>query len=159
MSDAAFKDGAEQALRLRAESPDDLSVVSALVQDALGQTSRIAWAPRHRRFTLLLNRFRWEDAPNAKRLKRPYERVQSLLVVNSVVKARGSGIDSSDADLVFSLLSIGFETGDDGTGTVRLILAGDGEIALDVECLDVTLNDVTRPYLATAKSTPSHPDT
>ena len=47
---------------------------------------------------------------------------------------------------MLSLLALVFEPGEDGAGTLRLILAGDGEIALEVECLDVTLADVTRPY-------------
>ena len=57
---------------------------------------------------------------------------------------------------MLSLLALAFEPGADGTGTVRLVLAGDGEIALDVETLDVTLADVTRPYLAQAHAAPKH---
>ena len=37
---------------------------------------------RHRRFSLLVNRFRWEDAPAAERQGRPFERVQALLAVD-----------------------------------------------------------------------------
>ena len=62
-----------------------------------------------------------------------------------------SGVDPRDRDLVLSLLSLTFEPGEDGAGTLRLILAGDGEIALDVECLDVRLADVTRPYIARSR--------
>jgi DUF2948 family protein len=154
--DARFEDGAERPLRLRAESPDDLAVISALVQDAVAQTSEIAWASRHRRFTLLVNRFRWEDAEAAERHGRPFERVRALLVIGGVLRARASGVDPRDRDLVLSLLALGFEPGEDGTGTLHLVLAGDGEIALDVEALDVTLADVTRPYEAPSGHRPSH---
>ena len=92
MSDARFEDGAERAIRLRAETPEDIAVISALLQDAVGETGRIAWAAKHRRFTLLLNRFRWEDAAGAARQKRPYERVQTLLSVESVLRARSNGV-------------------------------------------------------------------
>ena len=37
-----------------------------------------------------------------------------------------------------------------------MILAGDGAIALQVETLDVTLRDVSRPYLAPSGRVPSH---
>jgi hypothetical protein len=154
--DARFEDGAERPLRLRAESPDDLAVISALVQDAVVQSSEIAWARRHRRFTLLVNRFRWEDAAAAERQDRPFERVRALLVVDGVLRARTSGVDPSDRDLVLSLLALGYEPGEDGAGTLRLVLAGDGEIALDVEALEVTLADVTRPYEAPSGHRPSH---
>ena len=154
--DARFEDGAERPLRLRAESPEDLTVISALLQDAIAQTSEIAWVRRNRRFSLLVNRFRWEDAPAAERQGRSFERVQAVLAVGSVLGARTSGVDPQDRDLVLELLALVFEPGEDGAGILRLILAGDGEIALDVECVDVTLTDVTRPYLA--RGLPSHPD-
>ena len=48
--DARFEDGAERPLRLRAESAEDLAVISALMQDAVVQTSDIAWARRRHRF-------------------------------------------------------------------------------------------------------------
>jgi hypothetical protein len=41
-----------------------------------------------------------------------------------------------------------------GTGRVVLTLAGDGAIAAQAECLDVTLRDVTRPYLAPSGKAP-----
>lgn len=156
--DARFEDGVERPLRLRAESADDLAVISALLQDAVAQSGEIAWARRRRRFSLLVNRFRWEDAEHARRQGRPFERVQSLLVFDDVLAARSDGVDPADKDLILALLSIGFEPGEDGAGTVRLVLAGDGEIALGVECLDVTLADVTRPYEAPSGQAPHHPD-
>jgi hypothetical protein len=156
IEDARFEDGAERPLRLRAETPDDLAVIAALVQDAVAQTSEIAWARRHHRFALLINRFRWEDADAAAREGRPFERVQALLSIDGVLKARANGVDPRDRDLVLALLSLAFEPAADGAGTLRLMLAGDGEIALDVECLDVTLADVSRPYLARARAAPKH---
>lgn len=153
--DARFEDGAERPLRVRAEDAEDLAVLSALVQDAVAPTSEIAWARRRRRFALLVNRFRWEDAPAAERQGRAFERVQAILAVEGVLRARTSGIDPADRDLVLELLALVFEPGAEGAGTLRLVVAGDGEIALDVECLDVSLTDVTRPY--EARSKPAHP--
>ena len=90
--DARFEDGAERPLRLRAETAEDLAVISALVQDAVGQTSDIAWMPRHRRFTLLLNRFRWEDSARARRQNRPFERVRCLLTIESATRVRAGQV-------------------------------------------------------------------
>ena len=59
-------------------------------------------------------------------------------------------------DLVISLLTIEFTPGEDGAGEVILTLAGDGAIRLDVEVLDVILQDVTRPYIAPSRKTPTH---
>lgn len=158
MADATFEDGAEQALRLRAETTDDLAVISTFVQDSVGQNAEISWLAKKHRFAILLNRFRWEDRAKAEQQGRPYERVQSMLVVESTLNVTAQGLDPSDKDMAFELLSISFEAGEDGAGQVILTLAGDGAIALDVECLDVTLSDVSRPYVARSTHVPTHPD-
>lgn len=38
-----------------------------------------------------------------------------------------------------------------------MTLAGDGEIAIEVECLSIRLEDVTRPYIAPSRKAPKHP--
>jgi hypothetical protein len=43
-------------------------------------------------------------------------------------------------------------------GRLTLVLAGDGAVALDVETLEVTLRDVTRPYVAVSGKAPDHPE-
>jgi len=157
-NDAKFEDGSEKPLRLRAEGADDLAVIAALVQDAVFPASEMTWDKGRRRFAILLNRFRWEDLPRAKARKRPYERVQAVLVVSDVLKVQSQGVERGDKDLILSLLSIDFEAGADGAGRVILTFAGDGAIALYVECLDVVLKDVTRPYIAPSRSVPKHPE-
>ncbi len=155
--DARFDDGRQSALRLRALDADDLQVISALVQDAVFPITEMSWKRRHRRFAILLNRFRWEDAPAAERHKRSFERAQAVLTIEDVQRVATQGLDLSDRDAVLSILSIGFEPGEDGTGRLVLTLAGDGAVAIDVECLEVTLRDVTRPYVAPSGRAPSHP--
>ena len=157
MADAKFSDGVEQALRLKAETVEDLEVISTFIQDAVGQNTEISWLAKKHRFGILLNRFRWEDKAKAEQQGRPYERVQSMLVVDSTLKVSAQGLDPSDKDMAFELLSISFEAGEDGAGQVILTLAGDGTIALDVECMDVTLRDVSRPYIARSSQVPTHP--
>jgi hypothetical protein len=156
--DARFEDGGDRPLRLMALDADGLKVVSALAQDAVFPVTEMKWEPRKRRFSLLVNRFRWEDADLAAARGRAVERVQSVLSVSDVEKVQSQGLEKNQTDLVLSLLSISFEAGDDGTGRLILTLAGDGAIALNVEALDVTLQDVTRPYVAPSKHMPSHPE-
>jgi len=154
--DARFEDGGEAPLNLGALDGDDLAVLSALAQDAVFPATEMQWRPAERRFALLINRFRWEDAPKAERRGRPVERVQAVLVVDNVLGVASQGIDRRDGDTILSLLSVAFEAGEDGTGFVLLTLAGDGAIRLKVEALEVTLKDVTRPYKAPSGKAPSH---
>jgi hypothetical protein len=158
MADARFEDAGEEPLYLAALEGDDLPVISALVQDAVFPITEMTWQPGKRRFALLLNRFRWEDQAAAEKRGRAYERVRSVLVVSDVLKVSTQGIDRTDKDTVLSLLSVAFEPGADGTGRVLMVLAGDGAIALEVEALDVTLKDVTRPYVAPSHHVPGHPE-
>ncbi|MDA9865396.1 DUF2948 family protein [bacterium] len=156
--DARFEDGAEKPLRLKAETPEDLAVVAALVQDAVLPANEMRWVKSKRQFACFLNRFRWEDKPTAERRGRDFERVQAVLMISDVLSVSHQGIDARDADTVLSLLTLAFEPGEDGTGRLVLTLAGDGAVRLDVETLDVTLQDVTRPYRAPSRKAPSHPE-
>ncbi|MFO7921190.1 MAG: DUF2948 family protein [Nioella sp.] len=155
MTDARFEDGGEAPLRLKALDAEDLTVVSALVQDAVFPITEMRWDRARRRFALLVNRFRWEEG--ARIGEHPPERVQSVLVIEDVMAVASQGIDRDDRDAVLSLLALDWQPGEDGTGRLVLVLAGDGAIAVDVECIDVTLRDVTRPYLAPSRKVPDHP--
>jgi len=156
--DATFEDGREAPLRLKALDAEDLAVLAALVQDAVFPAAEMQWDRKARRFAFLLNRFRWEDAPKAEARKRGYERVQTVLAVEDVIKVQSQGVDKSDPDMVFSLLAIAFIPSEDGAGRLEFTLAGDGVIALEVEALEVILQDVTRPYVAPSHKAPSHPE-
>ena len=153
--DARFEDADERPLRLKAENADDIPVISALLQDAICPVSEIRWETARRQFALLANRFRWEDRDRAERRNRPVERVQSLLIVDDVARVRTSGVPRDEGTLL-SILAIEFAAGDDGTGQLEITLAGDGAFALSVECLNLRLQDVTRPYVAPSRKTPSH---
>lgn len=154
--DARFEDAAEAPLALLACDAEDLAVISALVQDAVLPATEMRWQPRARRFAMLLNRFRWEDRDHALARRRPVERVRALLVIEDVLRVASQGLAPGDTAPVLSLLALGFEPGADGTGRLVITLSGDGALALDVECLSVSLRDVTRPYRAPSGRMPSH---
>jgi Protein of unknown function (DUF2948) len=156
MTDAGFEDGADQSLRLIAQDVDSLGVFAALLQDAVFPITEMTYAKPRRRFALLLNRFRWEDRDAADRAGRKYERVQSLLVFEDVLSVQTNGIDRSEKDSVLSLLDMRFDQGQDGMGSLTLLLAGGGAIALQLESLDATLRDTTRPYFAPSGKAPDH---
>ena len=154
--DARFEDGREAPLRLKALDAEDLQVLAALAQDAVFPSAEMRWDRKARRFAILLNRFRWEDAERAKKRGRAVERVQSVLSVEDVLRVQSQGVDPTDTETVYSLLSVGFIPAEDGMGRVELTLAGDGVIGIEVEALEVLLRDVTRPYAAPSGKVPGH---
>ena len=151
--DARFEDGAERPLNLGAMDLDDLKVIAALVQDAVFPITEMRYDRKARRFVLLINRFRWEDTAKARNAP---ERVQALLAFDTVLGVATQGLERGDKDTVLSLLTMAWEAGEAPAGKLVLTLAGDGAIRLDCEALDVTLKDVTRPYVAPSKQTPRH---
>lgn len=150
MTDARFHDADSRPLRLWATDPTDLQVISALCQDAVLPASEMRWQAGARRFAMLLNRFRWEGG------SRMPERVQCLLTAGDATGVRGQGMTPGDSGTVLSLLAIEWRPGEDGTGHLRLTFAGDGEIEVACDCLDVALHDVTRPHRAVSGRTPEH---
>jgi hypothetical protein len=137
-------------LRLMAEDVADLDIVGAAVQDALVRVGEMSFDKKARRFTIMLNRFRWETAGESG----PYERVRAALSFDGVLGVKSRRVRHDSGEALASLLSVGFIPEEEPPGgVVRLLLAGGGEIAIDVECLDAVLVD-TGP----AWSTPRRPD-
>ena len=105
-----------------------------------------------RRFTIETNRFRWEDIDPKRKTQM---RVRTIVGIDGVLSVKARGLNKSDPELVVSLLSVEFEPGDASpAGQLKLLFAGDGEIILDVECLDVTLLDSDTQW--STKHTPDH---
>ncbi|HWF64232.1 MAG TPA: DUF2948 family protein [Rhizomicrobium sp.] len=138
--------------KLKAGDAEDLEVISARLQDAVGRLKDFVWLPKERRFAVLLNRFRWEET------KGPGTRVQAALRFDGVSKVQSQNVKLGAPEAVVSLLAIRFTPlgGDDPGGVVELTLAGGGAFRLTVECIDAELADLTRPWTARAK--PDHKD-
>ena len=151
-NDAKYEDGADSPLKLIAVDSEDLKVIATLVQDAVIPLSEISWRPKENRFALLINRARWEDQVEMSSI----ERVQSVLVFDDISKVSTLGIDQNISENILSLLTITWEASSDTTGVFQLVFSGNSIISLNAECINILLQDVTRPYQATSKKRPKH---
>ncbi len=125
-------------LRLQAIDAEDLSVVSAHLQDALLRVGDLAYLPRKRRFALIASRFDW-SAQAVGRL----ERCRTALHFESVLGVRYTGVARDRPDGVLELLAISFEPGKTSPeGQIRLIFAAGAVILLDVDCIEAQLCDL-----------------
>jgi len=139
-------------LRLMARSAEDVTVISAALQDAIGQLGDFQFDATARRFTLLVNRYRWEAA----RPRRAGERVRTAIQIDSVLAAKSRNLRQGAPDAVVELLAMSFEPGETPPeGQLIFTFSGDGELRLSVECVDLILADVSRPWRARAR--PEHP--
>lgn len=137
-------------LRLLAQDSDDIPVISALVQDAVVRPSEVCLDARHRRFVLLMNRFRWEEAEQEPR------RVRTALRIEGVMKAARKGWPAdnrgaADPEAVLELLAVTVTPGEEGAATLDLDFAGPAAVRLEVECVEIALEDLTDPWPARAK--------
>ncbi|MFN7416485.1 MAG: DUF2948 family protein [Alphaproteobacteria bacterium] len=136
------------ALKLLAEDAEDLEVVAAALQDAVLKIGDIAWEAKARRLTLTLNRYRWGAAEP--------ERVRTAVQVGSVLGVQTRRLRRNAREAVVELLTLSFEPGEAPGGRLVFRFAGDADLAVEVECIDLVLADVSEPWAA--KSEPRHED-
>lgn len=134
-------------LKLVALDEQDLSVVSAHVQDAVAKVGDLAFRPAERRFVAALNRFVWENRQGL--LRRNNERRRSALHFEAVRGVSSTGISRNRPEDVLSLLAVRFEPGaEPPAGTVELIFSGDATIRLDVDYIEAGLADLGAAWAA-----------
>jgi hypothetical protein len=147
-----------EELKLVALDKDDISVVSAHVQDALVKVADVFWRPRERRFVMALNRFDWMNAVDAGGPKivgnndnlPDYRRCRTALRFERVIGCKCRGLNQTAKDATLNLLAVEFAESDAPAGTVTLTFSGGGAIRLEVECLEAELADLGEVYAAAA---------
>lgn len=142
----------KNGLRWQAEDSHDLTLLSSALQDGIVEVGNISYDRKGRNFTLLLSRFRWELDDYGKG-----QRVAAALRIDSVLAVKARGINRTNPEGKAVLLSCEFVADDEPpSGQMRLVFAGGGEIAIDVECIDAMLVDIANPRNARAR--PDHSD-
>lgn len=125
-------------LRLLAEDAEGLGIIASAVQDSLVKPQDLKLDSRSRTFGLEINRFQWERA--GKRM--PFFRSRAVLAFAGVQGVRSRAV-SRDIDAVHSLIDIRFTAGGEApAGVITLVFAGNTQVELNVECIDVTLVDI-----------------
>lgn len=146
-----MSDPVAEPLKLIALDADDLSVISAHLQDAVLKRGDIAWLPAERRFALALRRFDWEGAGQGQKRRR-----LAALHFERVTAARSTKIGAGANDTVLSLLAVTFDETDSPAGEVTLHFSDGAAIRLAVECIEAQMKDLGPIWEAIA--TPGHPD-
>ena len=142
-----------ELLKLMALDKEDLSIVSAYMQDAVFKTADLEYSAADRRFLIVGNRFVWEDAGGRRR--RSFERRRAALPFNRVDAVRSRGI-ARNGDDVLSLLTVNFVPGDAApAGRIELIFSGDAAVELEVECVEAQLSDLGAAWQTGFR--PNHP--
>ncbi|MBS7696313.1 MULTISPECIES: DUF2948 family protein [unclassified Chelatococcus] len=136
-------------IKLIALDHEDLSVISAHLQDALLRVEDLTYLPHRRCFAMALHRFDWEGPAEGK----PQRRLAALHF-NQVERVRRNKIDPASNGEVFNLLAIDFIETEAPSGLVLLLFSGGAAIELRVECIEAQLRDLGPVWDAPAR--PNH---
>lgn len=128
-------------LRLRAEDPDDLAVISACLQDALVPVRDLAYDAEDRTFLLVANRFRWEDGLRRAVEEGGFARILCGVTFREVAAVSYTGFRRSDDGRILALLAIRYED-----GVVRLEFSGCASIRLEIARIFCQARDLGEPW-------------
>jgi hypothetical protein len=170
--------GPDRAFRVRAESLDDLEILSAMLQDAIVPISEISWQRSDQRFVLMAQRFRWENGPRGGQIDQGpdalgdaktrdeeardeeagepapsdwFERVTCALRFENVTAVRANGIDLANRGQMLELLSLHVND-----GGLDLAFAGGKTIRIMISSLSCHAEDIGEPWPTTLR--PTHPE-
>ncbi|MFC6788401.1 DUF2948 family protein [Methylobacterium komagatae] len=140
-----------ELLKLAALDAEDLTVISAHLQDAILRPEDLTYMMAEKRFALVLRRFDWSAGPKAQ----PRRRLTGLHF-ERVLGVRTRGLRQGPDAMPLSLLAMTFTPGDAPSGYVEILFSGNGTIRLEVECIEVRMRDLG-PVWEAAKR-PGHDD-
>ena len=139
-------------LKLIAKTQDDLSVVSAHLQDSIVNISDIANLIKNKIFLMQLNRFMWEDIE--KGVFRKNKRTRTILKFENVINVSKKNINLKNKERFLDFLAIESNLLPDKSYEINLIFSGDTMIRVEAEVIEVTLDDQGSPWESKVK--PKH---
>ncbi|SDN60340.1 Protein of unknown function [Methylobacterium phyllostachyos] len=123
-----------ELLRLAALDAEDLTVISAHLQDAILRPEDLTFLADEQRFLMVARRFDW--TPNV-----PPRRRLTGLHIERVLAAKTRGLQRGDA-MPMSLLAMTFTPTDTPSGIIDLVFSGGAGVRLEVECIEVRMKDL-----------------
>ena len=155
-------------VKLRARDPQDMSVLSAVLQDALVRPADMAYLASDKRFVMVVSRFRWEH-PECEVLPEPepepelegdarfeeagqrtlFERVNAGVCFDRVRRVRTRGLDLRDPERILNLLAVETEA-----QAITLVFSDGPTIRLEVSAIVCHLEDLGEPWATPWR--PSH---
>lgn len=136
-------------LKLVALDEQDLSVVSAHVQDAVAKVGDLSFLAADRRFVVAMNRFAWEKKTGL--FSGTPERRRSVLHFEGVSGVRFSGFSLEAKEDVLSVLALRFIPGDAPGGTIEIVCAADAAVRLDVDYIEARIADLGAAWEASSR--------
>ena len=142
-------------IKLFAKNAKDLKVIAALCQDSIGSSENIRRNKKNKSFSVLINRFKWENSNQLKQNQESPLRVETVLFFRWVLSVKSRGLKRKGLGEYFYLLDINYKSVD-GVNSIHLIFSGNVEIFLEVEYLEAFMKDIGEVYYAKSGKFPAH---
>ncbi len=135
-------------LKLMAKDHDDLSVVSAYLQDALMPLTAMTYDKNTQTFSILANRFCWEHDPIDHEGRLVYHRVHSGVCFRNVIAVHHKGfVRHQEHTRELNFLSVLPESPWESIPTsLNLIFSSANEIRLKISNLTCHMADLQHPW-------------
>ncbi len=145
-----------KGLKLKAQDHDDLTIISAYLQDAVTVVGDFDFNPKSRIFAMMVNRYQWEEGqkPGDCDTGKCCHRVRTGCHFENVVRVSAQNIPQKNKTHILELLAIEAGTLENNNIAIDLIFAGDGMVRLEAELIEASMQDVGEPY--PAKCHPKH---
>lgn len=137
-------------LKLRAQDKDDLTIISAYLQDAVTIVADFNFNTNSRIFAVMLNRYLWEEhkSTTGEDGKRSCHRIRTGCHFENVIRVSSQNFNHKDKQRPLELLAIETEALENENIAIDLIFAGDEVIRLEAELIEASMQDIGEPYPA-----------
>ena len=139
-------------LKLIANTEEDLSIVSAHLQDSIVSVSDMVNLKKNKILLMQLSRFMWEDIE--KGVFRKNKRTRTILKFENVLEVYSKNINQLKKDKFLDFLAIESTTMPDNNYEMKITFAGDSIIKVVSEVIEVTLDDQGEAW--DTKNKPKH---
>ena len=145
-----------KGLKLKAEDKEDLTIISAYLQDAVTVVGDFTFSPKERIFAMMVNRYQWEEQKKLGNCEdgQCCQRIRTGCHVANVLSVSAQNIPQDNKKYILELLAVEPLELDNGNIAIDLIFAAEGLIRLEAELIDASMQDVGEPYAA--KCHPKH---
>ena len=127
-------------LKLVCKNQEDLSVISAYLQDSIVTSKDIKFLKKNRTFLMIVNRFMWEDVE--KGIFRESKRIRCVIKFEHVLLVKSKRINQKNKNKPLECLAIKSEKLSSNNYDIKILFSGDSVISLVSEVLEVYMQDL-----------------
>ena len=130
--------------KIIAQSPLDLKMISAYLQDSIIIVKDIVFLKESRIFIMIVNRFMWEDVE--KGVFRQNKRIRCAVKFEEAIKVESKNINQKNKNKPLECLAIKCSSIFDETYKIKIFFAGNSVITVTLEAIEVALHDLGKPW-------------